>query len=602
MSARQHYEQALAKQRHRIQRLERRSRLLAAMRLLVVAFAIAVLAGLVWWDLPPAAWSVVVLSVVAFAALVIVHARVHRAKDSALAAVRFHERGLARLDGRWTELPHTTEQPPSGQLFAGDLDLFGAASLCQLLDATETRFGQERLASLLTESTAEGALERQEAVRDLAARVDFREELSVLGALVGQDRPDPRALLAWAEGATPVQGGRLLRMIGRVLPLVFASMLLSTLVFGAPRAVLGGVLVVAIGADLWTRKRVGAIASLLGSASAEGNLARYSEMLAAIERVAFDAPLLRDLATHLSASGTRATRELARLERLVGFLEARNNEGFRLFLGPLLLWDLNFVLALETWRSRVGLQVRRWLQVVAEVEALASLAAFAFERPQCPYAELVSEPRFEAQGLSHPLLAGAVGNDLVLEGPGHALLVTGSNMSGKSTLLRAVGTNVVLAYAGAPVCATRLVLGPVVLATSMRVSDSLARGISHFLAEVQRLREVLDCAKPPAAVLFLLDEILHGTNSRERIIGAKAILRTLLGRGAMGLVSTHDLGLGDFASEPNSRVKNVHFQEQIEGETMTFDFRLREGLVHSSNALRLMKLVGIEVPLDPDAQ
>jgi DNA mismatch repair ATPase MutS len=325
-------------------------------------------------------------------------------------------------------------------------------------------------------------------------------------------------------------------------------------------------------------------------------------MLAAIERVAFDAPLLRDLATHLSASGTRATRELARLERLVGFLEARNNEGFRLFLGPLLLWDLNFVLALETWRSRVGLQVRRWLQVVAEVEALASLAAFAFERPQCPYAELVSEPRFEAQGLSHPLLAGAVGNDLVLEGPGHALLVTGSNMSGKSTLLRAVGTNVVLAYAGAPVCATRLVLGPVVLATSMRVSDSLARGISHFLAEVQRLREVLDCAKPPAAVLFLLDEILHGTNSRERIIGAKAILRTLLGRGAMGLVSTHDLGLGDFASEPNSRVKNVHFQEQIEGETMTFDFRLREGLVHSSNALRLMKLVGIEVPLDPDAQ
>jgi DNA mismatch repair ATPase MutS len=216
-------------------------------------------------------------------------------------------------------------------------------------------------------------------------------------------------------------------------------------------------------------------------------------------------------------------------------------------------------------------------------------------------AELTDEPVLEAEHLGHPLIdpTSRVSNDVALEGPGHALVVTGSNMSGKSTLLRALGINVVLANAGAPVCAKRLRLGSLRVATSMRVSDSLEEGTSRFYAELKKLRLVLELARAAKsggpAVLFLLDEILHGTNTRERVIGARAILRELIAQHAMGAVSTHDLALGDLESELEGRVKNVHFEEQVEGDVMTFDYRLRAGVVQSSNALRLMKIVGLDV-------
>ena len=212
------------------------------------------------------------------------------------------------------------------------------------------------------------------------------------------------------------------------------------------------------------------------------------------------------------------------------------------------------------------------------------------------------EPIFQATVLGHPLIdtSKRVSNDVTLEGPGHALVVTGSNMSGKSTLLRAIGINAVLANAGAPVCAQSLVLGQLRVATSMRVSDSLEEGTSRFYAELKKLKLVLDLAasirgKSEGTELFLLDEILHGTNTRERLIGARAILRELLARGAMGAVSTHDLGLGDLEAEMPSQVKNIHFEEQVEGDVMTFDYKLRHGIVQSSNALRLMKIVGLDL-------
>lgn len=255
-------------------------------------------------------------------------------------------------------------------------------------------------------------------------------------------------------------------------------------------------------------------------------------------------------------------------------------------------------------RARAGKAAFGWFRALAELEALASLAGFAFERPDHTFPELVKEPTFEAEALGHPLIdAGKrVSNDLTLRAPGHALVVTGSNMSGKSTLLRAVGVNAVLAAAGAPVCAKKLRLGRLVVATSMRVSDSLEEGTSRFYAELKKLKLVLDLAKRAdgakggqGTVLFLLDEILHGTNTRERLIGARAIMKELLARGAMGAVSTHDLGLGDLEGEMPEQVKNVHFEEQVKGEEMTFDYRLREGIVQSSNALRLMKIVGLDV-------
>jgi len=312
-----------------------------------------------------------------------------------------------------------------------------------------------------------------------------------------------------------------------------------------------------------------------------------------VEKEKFEAPRLKALGDKLAG----ATAELRRLGTIVGWLESRSNEVFRLFLSPFVLLEQNCVLWLESWREDSGKKMRGWFDVLGEVEALSSLAQLSFDNPAYAFPELASEPTFVAEDLGHPLIPPArrVGNDVAFAAPGHGLIVTGSNMSGKSTLLRAAGIAVVVGLAGGPVCAKKLVLGPLRLATSMRISDSLETGTSRFYAELKRLKSIVGMSAPGPGVFFLLDEVLHGTNTRERLIGARAVIRSLLARGALGAVSTHDLAIGELEKEMSGRVLNVHFEEQVEGDVMTFDYKLRPGVVHSSNALRLMKAVGLEV-------
>ncbi len=255
-------------------------------------------------------------------------------------------------------------------------------------------------------------------------------------------------------------------------------------------------------------------------------------------------------------------------------------------------------LALERWKLRAGRHVKAWMRTLGHMEALASLATFAHENPDYAYPDVKDgEPRFAAARLGHPLLPRdrRVTNDVSLEGAGAALLVTGSSMSGKSTLLRAVGVNAALALAGAPVCASSLSLSPVRVRTSMRIKDSLEHGVSHFYAELTRLKRVVDGANGGERVLFLLDEILHGTNARERQIGARAVVRHLVAQGAIGAVSSHDMGLAVLEQETAGRVRNMHFEELVVEDRMTFDYKLKPGVVTSANALRLMKIVGIDL-------
>ena len=573
-------------------------------RLLVAAAAIVLVGAIVWVPLPSSSWWAEGVCVLLFGVLVIVHSRVLRRKDRAEAALRFHERGLGRLDGTWTKAPQdgarfrTTDHP-----YTDDLDIFGPASLFQRIDATETQFGEERLAALLSRTDASGwpadVRARQEAVRDLAPRVAFRETLSALGALLGAQKPDPRPFLEWAEGSMPFPHGAALTWAARILPAVALVFFAIGPAWHESRTALVATLLVEVAITLAVRGRVSKIAVVVSAR--EAGLVRYGEMLEALEAEKLDAPLLVELQKRLASTGSSATREMRALGRILGFLDARHNEVFRFFIGPVLLWDLNCVGALERWRERTGKSVRVWFDVLGEIEALASLAGFAFEQPSFAMPELAKDAVFDAKVLGHPLLRDErrVDNDVTLAGAGSCLIVTGSNMSGKSTLLRAMGINAALALAGAPVCAKALRIGPVRLVTSMRVRDSLEEGVSHFYAELQKLKRVIDLARGGAptegAVLFLLDEILHGTNSRERILGARAIIRELVTCDAMGAVSTHDLGISSLDRELPGKVENVHFQEQVENDKMTFDYRLRGGIVQSSNALRLMKLVGIDV-------
>jgi hypothetical protein len=548
-------------------------------------------------------WAALAADVVAFVVLVFVHASVHERKERAAAALRFHQRGLARLDHAWDRLPASSERFRSPEHpFAGDLDVFGHGSLMQLVDATETRFGEEHLAGLLSKTEpAEwpgDVLSRQEAVRDLAGRPAFRETLAMAGGVLADEKPDSRRLLAWAEEAGTLPP--LLIAVGWALP----AALLALCSIGPWLGVRPGVLTLATIVEIGVGLAVGArLTPMLQAASArESAVTRWRAMIAAIEAEPFEAARLKGLRERLASGKRAASQEIAALERIVGFVDARENEVFRLLIGPLLMWDVHCARALARWRARAGRHVRTWLEALGEVEALASLAGFAHEHPAFAWPDPTPEPRFEALGLGHPLIADdrRVGNDVQLPSAGRALVVTGSNMSGKSTLLRAVGVNAVLAFAGAPVCATALRIGPARVATSMRIDDSLEHGVSHFYAELRRLKRVLDLAhdadhRTRPAVLFLLDEILHGTNSRERVIGACAVVRELLGCGALGAVSTHDLGITALERELGGRVDNVHFEEQVRGDEMTFDFVLKPGIVQSSNALRLMRAVGIAV-------
>jgi len=515
---------------------------------------------------------------------------------------------LVPFDGeRWAVATHP---------YAGDLDVFGRASLFQRLDATSTRYGEEVLARWLsgdgapatTAEFVEAVRQRQGAVRDLAPRLTLREELAALGSLLDDqvEKPDPRPFVMWAgQSGSNAGGGRLpgaLRIVALVVPLATVGTMVAGWMGLVHRMLFLVSFAVSVAVLAALRARI--LPSLEAASSKESALSRYGGMLALLEDEKLEAPLLVGLQKRLAESGASATREMAALSRIVGFVDARNNEVFRFFIGPALMWDLWCALALEAWRERAGKAAFGWFRALAELEALASIAGFAFENPDHAFPEIVTDRAvFEAESLGHPLIDDdkRVSNDVTISGPGHALVVTGSNMSGKSTLLRAIGINTVLANAGGPVCAKALRVSRLEVATSMRVSDSLEEGTSRFYAELKKLKLVLDLArtvkKDPEerTLLFLLDEILHGTNTRERLIGARAILMELLALGAMGAVSTHDLGLGDLENERPDHVRNVHFQEQVEGDVMSFDYLLRTGVVQSSNALRLMKIVGLDV-------
>ena len=609
---RETHEAALAARKQELEVLERRSGTVATARLVVVGAVFALLAAMTWGPVPSRqGWFGVGALVLGFAVLVVFHTRVHARKDEKQAAVRFHERTLERMAGRWRGFASTGERwAVPTHPYAGDLDVFGRASLFQLLDATSTRYGEEVLARWLS-GEDQGSdffatvAARQAAVRDLAERVALREQLAVVGSLLDDTKPDPRPFVMWAGQSAAKEGGALppsLKLVAVVLPLVTVATAVAGAVGAVHRALFLVPFAVAVATLAALRPRMHKV--LEAASSKESALSRYGGMLALLENEKFEAKLLVGLQERLRESGASATREMASLSRIVSFLDARNNEVFRLFVGPTLMWGLWCALALEGWRLRAGRVAFGWFRALAELEALASLAGFAFERPDHVFPEVTPEPVFEAQALGHPLIdeGKRVANDVDLAGPGRALIVTGSNMSGKSTLLRAIGVNVVLANVGAPVCARRMRVGRLRVATSMRVSDSLEEGTSRFYAELKKLKLVLDVARragdaggAEGTVLFLLDEILHGTNTRERLIGARAILKALLARGAMGAVSTHDLGLGDLEAELPDDVRNVHFEEQVSGDEMTFDYRLRQGVVQSSNALRLMKIVGLDV-------
>ena len=539
---------------------------------------------------------------VAFGALVVRHARVEERIARCQALRTVNERAIARLNRDWDALPPA--DPPSGisldnHPYAQDLDLFGRASLFQWIGPAATPAGGTTLARWLA-AAAEPAdvAGRQDAVDDLAARAEWREELAAYGAMSAQDRREPlERFLNWVESTdAPIPQFEFVRLLvygicGSLWVLIALHAAGLTPAYW-PIPLLAGVILSFVTA-------VATQHAFDAAGSGEVALRRTAPMLAHLVEPRFTAPWLVALQHRLRSDKEPAPRAMARLNRILGFSELRRGAALLHFpIQALTLWDFHVLFALIRWRQRTGAHVRDWLEAVGEIDALACMAVVRHDYPAWCRPRFSSDKVLLARALAHPLIPDdrRVANDVSVGPPGTVLLVTGSNMSGKSTLLRAIGLNTVLAQAGAPACAADLTIPPCDLQTSIRIQDSLERGMSYFMAALARLKGVVDAAERRTSdrvLLYLLDEILQGTNSAERGIAVQAVARHLLEAGAIGAMTTHDLAVA--GEEPlRSAAILVHFSETVDekGE-MEFDYKLRPGIATSRNALRLMQLIGI---------
>jgi len=538
---------------------------------------------------------------VAFLLVLPWHDRVIRRQRRAAALRGLNEEGIWRMDREWDLLP--LPQAPAekaGDHRARDLDLFGRASLFQLLGTVQTPAGRLRLSGWLLEPAPPAEISlRQEAVREIGPEIDFRQQIEVRTRLL-EAAADVTPFLRWAEGEPWLLHRPGLIGLTRILPPITVWLCFASLLTEFPAYPF--ILAVIVNLILLYRFGERLEGTFHQIEAREREFRSYAEAMEVAVSRRFDSPALQRIGATLSAEGRTAHTWMDRLGARLGIVDVRRNPILRLPIELLLLWDFHALWLLERWQQAVGRQARGWIEALGELEALSALAGLHHDNPDWVLPAVgPQEDRFAAGALGHPLIPAdrRVGNDVEVGPAGTFLLVTGSNMSGKSTLLRAIGLNAVLAQAGGPVCAETLRMPPVELATSILVEDSLVGGVSFFMAELLRIRGVVEaadrCHAEGRTLLYLLDEILRGTNSVERQVAVRRVVTHLLRGGALGAISSHDLQLAEIA-ELSAASRPVHFRESLhpgEETSMTFDYRMRPGIATTTNALALMELVGL---------
>ena len=546
-------------------------------------------------NLFPAYWLIVPAAI--YAGLAIHHGQVIRSRTRAETAAEFYRRGIGRIEDRWAGTGETGDRFRDGKHnYSDDLDLFGRGSLFELLSTARLPMGENLLARwLLSPSPTGDLIERQHGIAELRDDLDLRESLSVIGAEL-RARLNPEILLRWAEEKPALPNGPL-RMLTAALAIAATG---SLVYFLATLAYWPLVAVLILETLVYRRQHPRAEAAVAGvSCNAEG-LILFAQILELLERKTFTSGLMQELVANLHESGQSAKVAIRQLARIVYWIDARDSLIAKLLDLPA-LYTVQTALAAEAWRRTWGRRLHSWLETTGEIEALLSLASYSFEHPEDVFPEFTDrgDPKVLLDGveLGHPLIPATqcVRNSVRLDGQTRVLLVSGSNMSGKSTFLRTVGINVVLAGAGAPIRGKFLRLSPLALGTCIRTTDSLQEGRSNFYTEILRIRQVFELTSAKEPLLFLFDELLEGTNSKDRRIGADGLIRALLARGAIGIVTTHDLALTEIAASLGNVARNVHFQDYVEEGKMRFDYKLADGVVARSNAIELMRLIGLNV-------
>jgi ABC-type multidrug transport system fused ATPase/permease subunit len=573
-------------------RYRRRDKVFAAAKL---SLGILIVLAAIWLVKYHAAWLyLLLLPILLFVVLAILHERILKRMRCDARLQSYYNQGIARIENRWAGIGETGERflDPSHP-YARDLDLFGAGSLFQLLCTARTSSGEQTLAAwLMTAAPVPEIAARQEAVQELAPKIDLRERLVLAGEEV-KKTVHPEALIAWSENEQPLNRASI-----RLATLILTTLwLLSLLAWWRWdwMAVALAMSLINFGVSYKLRSRMNRAAE--GVDGAQHDLALLAGILKIIEAEAAAAPKIVQLQSRLSRSGVPASQAIAALSKRVEWLESNDNWFVKIF-DPFIFYFPHCVMAINAWRARHGAAIRDWLSVTGEVEALTSFALYAYEHPTDTFPQMLEgEPYLDAEGLAHPLLAreSAVANNLKLDRNLQLLVISGPNMAGKSTFIRSIGINAVLAQAGAPVCARSMTLSSLQIAASICILDSLQGGLSRFYAEISRLKQIDELSKRDTPVLFLLDELLSGTNSYDRRIGTESFVRSLLSRGAIGLVTTHDLALAEIAERIGTTAANFHFEDTFEDGKLHFDYKLTPGIVQTTNALLLMRSIGLDV-------
>ena len=586
------YSKRLEQRRSSVEMLDERHHQIGNGRLLVFIAAVM----LAWFALKSQQISLwwILIPLCAFIGLIAWHSRVLQQLQQRTRAVDFYKRGLERLDDQWEGTGESGDRfRDTAHPYSEDLDLFGKGSLFELLCSARTRAGEQTLASwLMSPATTEDTRARQGAVDELRSSLDLREDVAGLGADV-RAGVSPEPLVHWGEGPVRFRSNFVRITAGFIASLNLAS--IGIWIATDHYQLFSLVILIEVLFVFSQRHTIGP--AVRAAERAGQDLALLASVLNRLEQENFTSAHMKRLRAALDSEGLPPSQQVARLNRLIVLLDSRRNK----FFSPIafiLLWEIQLAFLVEDWRRKNGHAIAGWLAAIGEFEALSSLAGYAYEHPNDPFPELSEQsPCFDGEGLGHPLLpeSKCVRNNINLTGEVQVMVVSGSNMSGKSTLLRIVGINAVLALAGAPVRARRLRIAPLAIGASIRILDSLQAGTSRFYAEITRLRKLVTIADGPIPLVFLLDELLHGTNSHDRKIGAEAIIKGLVRRGSVGLLTTHDLALAHIVEELAPHAVNVHFEDHIENGHIAFDYHLLPGIVRKSNALELMRSIGLEV-------
>lgn len=598
-SSREEYGRRLEAYTKLLEKQTKRVNTTSILRLAVFVIGIAITGVLIYLKYPYLSISSLLVTMIVFTLLVIQHRKFKDNKKYTETLIKINETSIKRTEGQWKEFKDSGEEfQDEEHNFSGDLDIFGRGSLFQWINSAVTHLGRISLKDRLTgfNDSIEEKYKIQEAVKELGSALGFRQKYMAEALMNKDNMNNTEVLFKWAGEKHERYKKTWLSIATKIMPLLpIGALLALILVPGFTYKVL--LLAILINILFLFPTNVERQNVLSEVAEYKKSLESYYKMVRLIENKKFKSEYLNELKKRLTDSnGVKASKQLEELQKIISLISDRSNM-FYIIINIIFVLDYQIMIRLENWKENNGKHLETWLKTIGEFEALSSISVISYENPKWVMPEFLKDiDKISAKGIGHPLLGEKrVCNNFIMEKPAKILLITGSNMSGKSTLLRTIGINLVLSYAGAPVCAESFKCPVMKIYTCMRVSDNLEKNISSFYAELIRIRTIVDASKTDDKIFFLLDEIFKGTNSMDRHEGARVLITQLGSAGAMGLVSTHDLELGALENESGGRIKNYHFREYYEDDKIKFDYKLRQGVSTTRNALYLIKLAGIEV-------